>query len=83
MTTLLLTLVLMLVIMMLTWDNINDLRTMKEYCIKRKTKSQHFVYPWWHNGFTYGGFYVGPWTWSRQQHYYHPEIGWYVSPFVV
>jgi len=41
----------------------------------------HRVYPWWHNSFSFGGFYVGPWTWNRQQHYYHPGVGWYVSPF--
>lgn len=35
------------------------------------------VYPWWHSGFPHGGFRVGPWTWSRKQHYYHPLIGWY------
>jgi len=39
------------------------------------------VYPWWHSGFPYGGFYTGPWNWSRQQYYYHPGVGWYASPF--
>ena len=58
-------------------------RGRKNKYILHHHQPKHFVYPWWHTGFSHGGFRVGPWTWSRQQHYYHPGLGWYASPFPI
>lgn len=92
-------LIIMILSILVLQNTYNDLKVMKEYCISKKPESKkktsrtkprrivyqprHFVYPWWHTGFSYGGFHVGPWTWSRQQHYYHPGLGWYASPFPI
>jgi hypothetical protein len=92
-------LIIMILSILVLQNTYNDLKVMKEYCISKKQKKtnqvknrkethvvyqpKHFVYPWWHTGFSHGGFRVGPWTWSRQQHYYHPGLGWYASPFPI
>lgn len=77
-------------ILILIWNNYRDIQLIKKYQQSVRTnKGKHIypVYPWWHGGYGgyggYGGFSVGPWTWSRQQHFYHPGIGWYASPFTI
>ena len=72
------------VLVFIIWSNYQDIQLIKQYQQKRvssKIPVQHSVYPWWYSGFPHGGFSAGPWTWNRQQHYYHPGVGWYASPF--
>jgi len=78
-----------LALVLIMWSNYLDMQLIKQYQLKRTVQTQKPcdpVYPWWHGGlshggFPHGGFRVGPWNWSRQQHYYHPGVGWYASPF--
>lgn len=77
------------ILLFLALITLNDIQTIKTYQhvanqkMRKRKMFRHpmpplpHVYPWWHSGFPHGGFRVGPWTWSRKQHFFHPLIGWY------
>lgn len=74
----------MIVTIFVLWSNYQDIKLIKHYQQQRRRptlSTECNVYPWWHSGFSYGGFHTGPWNWNRQQYYYHPGVGWYASPF--
>ena len=76
-------------ILYVVWNNYQDIQTIKNYKQQQLRRPRRRecqtdncgIYPWWHTGFSHGGFNVGPWTWNRRQFYYHPSAGWYLSPF--
>lgn len=75
------------ILALIVWKNHQDIKLAAEARdrdrarAKARAEDQERALP--HLGFAHGGFVTGPWTWNRQQYYYHPGIGWYASPFLL
>ena len=79
------TFILLLALLYVTWNNYNEILVIKKHQQKKQSEgcqSPSCFYPWWNT--------VGPsiwnqptryWNWNRRQFYYHPHLGWYLSPF--